>query len=252
LSAGPSSAGRLYIVGIGPGEANQVTKRALEVLASVDCIVGYNGYIKLVQHWLPQGNFSSSEIGRELERATEAVTRALSGSDVALIGSGDAGVYGLAGLALQLLAQRDASDLTVEVVPGVTAATAASALLGAPIGHDFAVISLSDLLTPWEIVRRRVEAAAAADFVTVFYNPASRVRRSGLEEALNIFRRYRDSATPVGHVECAYRAGQRVCISTLGAFDSGTVGMLSTIIVGNSSTFAWNSRMITPRGYMTE
>jgi precorrin-3B C17-methyltransferase len=251
LSSAHSSAGRLYVVGIGPGDAAQVTRQATEVLTSVDCIVGYEGYINLVRQWLPQGNFSSSAIGHEIERATEAVARAVNGGRIALIGSGDAGVYGLAGLALQTLAERDASELPVEVVPGVTAATAAAALLGAPLGHDFAVISLSDLLTPWETVHKRIEAAAAADFVTVFYNPASRARRSGLQQAMDIFRRYRDPITPVGQVESAYRAGQRVHISTLGTFNPGSAGMLSTIVIGNAATFAWNARMITPRGYAT-
>jgi precorrin-3B C17-methyltransferase len=252
LSSTPTSAGRLFIVGIGPGDRSNVTSRAAGVLESVDCIIGYEGYIDLVRAWLPEADFSSSMLGHERERASQAVDWAITGRNVALIGSGDAGIYGLASLALEVLTERKAADLKVEVIPGVTAATAAAALLGAPLGHDFAVISLSDLLTPWEIIRRRLEAVAAADFVTVFYNPAGHKRRAGLEEALEIFRRYRDPATPVGHVQSAHRDAQRVNVSTLGSFDAADVNMLSTIIIGSSTTKRWNGRMITPRGYASE
>jgi precorrin-3B C17-methyltransferase len=242
-------AGCLFIVGIGPGDEGCVTHRAAAVLGSVDCIIGYEGYVDLVRAWLPRAKYVASPIGQEVERTAEAVERAKAGGRVALIGSGDAGIYGLAGLALQILEQRNAVDLPIEVVPGVTSATAAAALLGAPLGHDFAVISLSDLLTPWTTIRMRLEAVAAADFVTVLYNPASKTRRAGLREAIEIFRRFREPATPVGHVQSAYRAGQQVRISTLHAFDPADAGMLSTIIIGNSATTTWNDRMITPRGY---
>jgi precorrin-3B C17-methyltransferase len=241
--------GALYIVGIGPGGYEQVTRRAEAVLRSVDCIVGYESYVDLVRAWLPSATFIASPISHEAERAQEAVERAIGGEKVALIGSGDAGVYGLAGLALEIVADRDAAELPVEVVPGVTAATAVAALLGAPLGHDFAVISLSDLLTPWEVIRKRIEAAAAADFVTVLYNPASRRRRKQLHEAIEVFRRNRNPETPVGHVESAYRGGQRVGICTLATFESDSAGMLSTIVIGNSETREWRGRMITPRGY---
>jgi len=239
----------LYIVGIGPGAHAQITRAAEAALRSVDCIVGYDGYVDLVRAWYPEANFIASPITHEVERAREAVERALAGERVALIGSGDAGIYGLAGLALEIVAELDATELPVDVVPGVTAATAAAALLGAPLGHDFAVISLSYLLTPWETTVRRLEAAAAADFVTVLYNPASQRRRKQLCDAIEIFRRHRDPDTPVGHVESAYRAGQRVGVCTLAAFDTASAGMLSTIVIGNSTTHSWRGRMITPRGY---
>ncbi len=249
LNANPIRSGALYIVGIGPGDYSLATHRAAEVLRGVDCIVGYEGYVDLVRSWLPDQSYVPSAISFEAERAQDAVARALRGETVALIGSGDAGVYGLAGLALQILAERDAISLTVEVVPGVTAATAAAALLGAPLGHDFAVISLSDLLTPWESIRRRIVAAAEADFVTVLYNPASQKRRHQLREARDIFLQHRAAATPVGLVTQAYRSGQQVAISTLGTFDTETAGMLSTVVIGNSTTFLWRDRLITPRGY---
>ncbi len=244
--------GKLSIAGIGPGAHELGTHQAEAALRSADLIVGYEAYVELLRGWLPEAHYDSSPIGSEVERAGAAVERALAGDHVALIGSGDAGVYGLAGLALELLAQRADSDLPVEVVPGVTAATAAAALLGAPLGHDFAVISLSDLLTPWETIRSRLEAAASADFVTVLYNPASARRRRQLQEAKAIFLKERSPATPVGHVVSAYRAGQRVSVTTLEAFDPKSAGMLSTVVIGNSSTWAWRGRLITPRGYRSE
>lgn len=241
--------GALFIVGIGPGDAGTVTRRAAEVLRNVDRIVGYEGYVDLVRAWLPEQQYLPSPITQEVERARVAVERALRGEQVALIGSGDAGVYGLAGLALELLASRDAAELPVEVIPGVTAATAAAALLGAPLGHDFAVVSLSDLLTPWPLIQRRLEAAAEADFATVLYNPASARRRWQLEEARSIFLRHRSPETPVGLVTQAYRSGQRVSLSALASFDPAEAGMLSTVVIGNSTTFRWRDRLITPRGY---
>jgi precorrin-3B C17-methyltransferase len=241
--------GSLAIVGIGPGDYSLLTRRAEEVLRSASLVVGYEAYVELMHTWLPEQRYLASPITQETERARTAVERALDGERVALIGSGDAGIYGLAGLALQLLAERDAAELPVEVVPGVTAATSVAALLGAPLGHDFAVISLSDLLTPWETIRRRLLAAAEADFVTVLYNPASRRRRHQLEETRQIFLLARPSQTPVGLVTQAYRAGQQVSISTLEAFDPSEAGMLSTVVIGNSTTFRWRNRLITPRGY---
>lgn len=241
--------GRLYIVGIGPGDYAHVTHRAEEVLRTVDCVVGYDGYVELVRSWLPGQNYSASPISLEVQRAEEAIRRARRGERVALIGSGDAGVYGLGGLALQLLADDNERTVAVEVVPGVTAALAAAALLGAPLGHDFAAVSLSDLLTPWETIRRRLQACAEADFVTVLYNPASKARREQLGEARAIFLAARSPETPVGLVTSAYRDGQLVQVSTLAAFDPGQAGMLTTIVFGNSVTLSWNGRLITPRGY---
>ena len=241
--------GSLAIVGIGPGDYAVVTHRAAEVLRSVGVIVGYEGYVELVRAWLPEQRYAASPITHEIERAEEAVDRACAGERVALIGSGDAGIYGLAGLALQILAERDAADLPVEVVAGVTAATSAAALLGAPLGHDFAVISLSDLLTPWEVIRRRLVAAAEADFATVLYNPASQRRRTQLEEARQIFLRWRAPQTPVGLVTQAYRSGQRLSLATLATFEPSEAGMLTTVVIGNSATFRWRDRLITPRGY---
>lgn len=241
--------GALTIVGIGPGAREQITGRAEQALRDADVIIGYEAYVELVRAWLPHQRYEASPITHEVERARRAVERARAGERVALIGSGDAGVYGLAGLALELMAECDDATLPVEVAPGVTAALAAAALLGAPLGHDFAVISLSDLLTPWPVIQQRIEAAAAADFVTVFYNPASGRRRTQLAEAVQTFLHHRAPSTPVGLVRQAYREGQRVAITTLASFDPTQADMLTTIVIGNSATFHWQNRLITPRGY---
>ncbi|MFN8556881.1 MAG: precorrin-3B C(17)-methyltransferase [Dehalococcoidia bacterium] len=189
---------------------------------------------------MAQGDFRPSPIGDEAARAREALTLAAQRQHVALLGSGDAGVYGLAGLVYEIRATMEWQDAppTVEVIPGVTAATAAAALLGAPLGHDFAVISLSDLLTPWEVIARRLEAAAEADFVIALYNPASRARRAQFEAARAILLRRRPPATPVGIVTDASRPGERTVITDLGSLAVDEVSMLSIVIVGNSHTAA--------------
>jgi precorrin-3B C17-methyltransferase len=241
--------GSLFVVGIGPGHWSLLTHQAAQILADRDCIIGYEAYVNQVRAWLPGANYISSPISHERQRAEEAVDRALEGQRVALISGGDAGIYGMASLALEVVESRNASNLIVGVIPGITAATAASALVGAPLGHDFAAVSLSDLLTPWETIRARLEAAASADFVTVLYNPASTRRRWQLREALEVFRRYRLPETPVGHVRAAYRVHEQIQISTLADFKPEAATMLSTIVIGNSTTRTWSEFMITPRGY---
>jgi precorrin-3B C17-methyltransferase len=215
-------------------------------------IVGYALYVELVRVWLPDACYRVSAIGGEVERTREALLLAADLERVALLGSGDAGVYGLAGLAHELRATLDWGGRTppaIEVIPGVTAATAAAALLGAPLGHDFAAVSLSDLLTPWDVIARRLEAVAAADFVVALYNPASRSRRQQIEAARSILLRHRAPQTPVGVVTDASRASERIIISTLATMPVDEVGMLSIVIVGNSQTFIHDGRMVTPRGY---
>jgi precorrin-3B C17-methyltransferase len=239
----------LYLVGIGPGDYQHLTQSALEVLRSVDCIIGYQGYVDLVRRWLPHQSYRASPIGSEQTRVEEATERARAGEKVALIGSGDTGVYGLAGLTLERLARHGETGVQVEVIPGVTAALSAAALLGAPLSNDFAVISLSDLLTPAETIRRRLRACAEADLVTVLYNPASQTRKQLLRDARSIFLEHRAPETPVGLVSRAHRKGQIVELATLATFDSDRAGMLSTLIIGNSATLAWDGRMFTPRGY---
>jgi len=244
--------GTLYIVGIGPGSPDHLTARARLVLESADVIIGYGLYLDLVRTWLPQAQYRPSPIGDEEGRTREALLLTRTHARVALVGSGDAGIYGLAGLAHEVRGALEwgaAGPPPLEVIPGVTAAVAAAALLGAPLGHDFATVSLSDLLTPWETIARRLEAAARADFVLALYNPTSRRRGHRFAEALTIIRRVRDPATPVGIVTNAYRAGQAVVVTDLASVESSPVSMLTVLIVGNSQTTVRDGRLVTPRGY---
>ncbi len=241
--------GALFIVGTGPGDPELLTRQAERCLRGAQAIVGYRLYLDLLRPLLPDATFHAGELTEERERASLAIELALAGKRVALVGSGDAGVYGLAGLALELLEERGLTDLPVEVVPGVTAALSAAALLGAPLGHDFCAISLSDLLTPWQTIEQRLDAAAAAGFVAVLYNPASRRRRWQLQAALAAFARHRAEDTPVGLVRNGYREGQDVTIVPLSAVPVERVDMLTTLVIGNAATREWNGRMITPRGY---
>ena len=245
--------GTLYVVGIGPGAEDLLTPRARAALARAEVIVGFSGYLDQVRRWLPAARLQPSAIGAERERA-EAVLRLASAHErVALVGSGDAGVYGLAGLAFELRAALDwpaAGPPTIEVIPGVTAMLAAAALLGAPLGHDFAAISLSDLLTPWEVIVRRLEAVASADFVVALYNPTSAARRQRFEQAVAILARHRPPGTPVGVVSDGERPGGTVVLTTLATLPQAAVSMLSIVLVGNAATVVLDGRMVTPRGYL--
>lgn len=238
--------GRLAVVGLGPGPDATRTPAATEALRRSAVVVGLDSYLDQVRHVLRAGTETvPSGLGREEERAAEAVERAGRGEAVALVGSGDAGVYAMGSPALQ----QAGDDIEVVGVPGVTAALSTAALLGAPLGNDHALISLSDLHTPWEVIERRVRAAAEADFVVCFYNPRSARRDGHLSEALRILARHRPSGTPVGAVRQAGRDGQRVWCAPLAEFDPADVDMLTTVIVGSSVTEMLAGRMVTPRGY---
>jgi precorrin-3B C17-methyltransferase len=216
---------------------------------TADVVVGYKTYINLIQNLIPAGaEVISGTMGREVDRARTAVEKALEGKAVAVVSSGDAGVYGMAGVILEVAAAQEA-DVPIEVVPGVTAATAAAAKLGAPLVTDFAVISLSDLLTPWELIAKRLEAAAEADFVVVLYNPQSLGRKKPLAAAQQILLRHREPETPVGIVRQAGRADEEVVITALKELLNEEVDMVSTVVVGNSTTRIVNGKMVTPRGY---
>jgi cobalt-precorrin 5A hydrolase/precorrin-3B C17-methyltransferase len=238
--------GRLTLVGLGPGAADLRTPRATEALRRAAYVVGLDQYVEQVRALLRPGTtVLTSGLGAEEERARTAVRLATEGNAVALVGSGDAGVYAMASPALQLAGP----DVDVDVVPGVTAALAAGALLGAPLGHDHAYLSLSDLHTPWEVIAARVRACAAADLVLCLYNPRS-VRRTGqFDEALAIVGGYRDPETPVGIVRDASRPGEQVTLTSLGKLSPGQVDMRSLVIVGASRTRARHGRMVTPREY---
>lgn len=244
--------GVLYVVGIGPGGAGHTTQAALDAIEDAALVVGYATYIKLVRQLLHGKEIIRTGMTEEIGRARAAVDRAQAGERVAIISSGDAGVYGMAALVFQVLQdigwkRGDSPDL--RVLPGMTALNSCGSLVGAPFGHDFCAISLSDLLTPWPVIERRIEAATAADFVIGLYNPASGRRTRQIARAQEIIRRFRDASTPVGVVKSAYRRQQKVILTDLDTFLEYEIGMNTTVIVGSSNTFIYEGYMITPRGY---
>ncbi len=243
--------GALTLVGFGPGSEDHLTPIARRAIEDADIIIGYRTYIDLVRHLIGQKTVIETGMTEEIDRATQAVELAYSGQRVTLVSSGDVGIYGMAGLAYEVLDQKGwtGTEIAVEVIPGITALSACASLLGAPLMHDFASISLSDLLTPWEIIRRRLEAAAAADFVVALYNPRSSKRVRQVEEAREILLAHRAPETPVGIVKSAMREGETVVISTIENMLTHPIGMLTTILVGNSQTRLVSGRMVTPRGY---
>ena len=247
------STGKLYLVGLGPGDAAHLTPAARAAIGDSDELVGYRYYIEQVTDSASGKTLHAMELGQELKRAALAVDIAYSGKTVAVVSSGDAGIYGMAGPVYRVLTDRgwDGAGPVVESVPGVSALQSAAALLGAPLMQDFCAISLSNLLTPWEQILRRLQAAAAGDFVAVLYNPRSRRRVSQLEETRRIFLEHRAPATPVGVVRHAYRPEQAVAIADLGGLDGTALGvdMFTTVVIGNTNTYVHNGRMITPRGY---
>lgn len=242
-----SKCSSLSVVGIGPGDPRLLTEQARNALRDAEIIIGYDVYLKMLAALGLRAELQPSPIGAEADRARQALELAMSGKRVALVSSGDAGVYGMASLLLEHAEKYP--DIAVEIIPGVTAATAAAALLGAPLGHDFACISLSDLLTPWETIEARLDAAGRSDFVLAFYNPISQRRTWQLPRAREILLRYRQPDTPVGLVDRAHRPGMRVWQMTLGEWSPDGIGMETVIIVGNSQTRIVNGRMVTPRGY---
>ena len=245
--------GKLYLVGLGPGDAAMLTPAAQDAIADSSQLVGYRYYIEQVAGSADGKVVHSMELGQELERAALAVDLAYAGHTAAVVSSGDAGIYGMAGPVYRILTDRgwDGVNPAVSTVPGVSALQSAAALLGSPLMQDFCAISLSDLLTPWPQIRRRIKAAANGDFVTALYNPRSRRRTTQLDEARRIFLEHRDPDTPVGIVRHAYREAQAVALSDLGRLDGAALGvdMFTTVIIGNSNTYIHQGRMITPRGY---
>jgi precorrin-3B C17-methyltransferase len=234
-------------VGIGPGSTQHLTHAATEAIRGADVVVGYTKYLAFIKPLLENKKTVASGMKQEMERAQAAVDLASQGQKVVIISTGDAGIYGMAGLVLEILGAR--TDVDVSVVPGVTAASAAASVLGAPLMNDFAVISLSDLLTPRAEIERRLRAVADADFVTALYNPRSHKRVEPFEMAIQIFRDAMPHHIPVGIVRNALREEQGVKITTLGKISPADVDMMSVVIIGNSFTKVENGRMITARGY---
>lgn len=255
----------LHVIGLGPGDPSLLTPDALAVLESAAVVVGYSGYIGLISPALLAGKqVISTGMTGEISRANAAVDSALAGLSTVVVCSGDPGVYALAGLVLEIVEQRSLSpsDFPLIISPGVPAVCAAAALLGAPLMHDFACVSLSDLLTPWPLILKRLECAFLGDFVTALYNPRSKRRAGRLEEALALAKKHGKAACPMGVVQNAFRPGQKVGVSLLGDYDPAEADMFTLLIIGNSSSrivpgrgntpLAWENgaRMLTPRGYM--
>lgn len=244
--------GKIMLVGIGPGSHDHMTQRARDAIAEADVVVGYVTYIKLVADLLEGKEVIRKGMTEELDRAVHALASAREGKKVALISSGDAGVYGMAGPTYEVLFQAGwtpESGVQVEVVPGASAINACAALVGAPLTHDFCSISLSDLLTPWPVIARRLDAVAASDFVVALYNPKSGRRTQQIVQAQALFLRHRRPDTPVAVVKSAYRRRERIEFTTLDKMSDCDIGMLTTVLIGNSHTFVRHGLMVTPRGY---
>ena len=238
---------QIYIVGLGPGGEEGMTREAYAILKDSEVILGYSLYIDLLRPLFPEKEYLSTPMRKEKERCLLCFEKAMEGKSVSLVCSGDAGVYGLAGLMYELSSSYPEVELTV--IPGVTAALSGAALLGAPLGHDFCVISLSDLLTPWETIEKRLLAAAAGDFCIALYNPASHKRKEQLRLACELLLRSKGKETPCGLVRNAGRSGQEVRLLTLGELADTEVDMLTTCFIGNSQSFIKGGALITPRGY---
>lgn len=252
--------GRLDVISLGPGDESQLTPECRRALAEADLLAGHKLYLELVPKELrASAELAPSGMGREVERVKAALDAALTGRKVGLVCSGDAGVYALGGLVLETVRARevriaynrpaDPGELTVRILPGLSAANAAASLLGAPLMNDFMVLSLSDLLTPWEVIERRARAAAEADLVTVLYNPRSKRRTDHLENIRRLMLDHRRPETPVGVVARAFREGQRIELTDLAGLERAGVDMQSVVIIGNSQTEAWQGLMYTRRGY---
>lgn len=244
--------GKLLIIGFGPGAYEHMTERARQAIQESEVIIGYNTYVDIIHGLLEDQEIVRTGMTEEVSRAQEAVRQAELGKKVAVISSGDAGVYGMAGLVYEVLLEKKWSPVTgveVEIIPGISAVNSCASLLGAPIMHDACTISLSDHLTPWETIAKRIEAAGSADFVIALYNPRSGRRTRQIVETQRILLKYRSPDTPVGLVKSAYRDREQVILTTLQDMLNHDIGMLTTVIIGNSTTMVYEGLMITPRGY---
>jgi precorrin-3B C17-methyltransferase len=243
------SRGRIAVVGIGPGALEHMTLKAKREIENADVIIGYKTYVTLIREIIKSDvEVFSGNMGQEVDRAKIAIQKALEDKQVAVISSGDSGVYGMAGVILEV-AEHEKADILIEVVPGVTAATAAAATLGAPLVGDFAVISLSDILTPWGLIEKRLRAAAESDFAIVIYNPQSKGRRKPLANAHKILLEYHDPKTPVGIVKKVKRDGEKTTITSLKDMLNFEIDMATVLVIGNSNTYKVNGKLVTPRGY---
>jgi precorrin-3B C17-methyltransferase len=244
--------GKIIVAGIGPGSKDDITPAVLKAVGEADVVVGYKYYFQFVEPFVKDRcECIDTGMKHERERAEQAFQLAEQGKTVVVISSGDAGIYGMTPLIYEMQRERN-SDVVVESLPGISAFQKAASLLGAPVGHDFCVISLSDLMTPWEMIELRIKAAAVGDFVTAVYNPKSNGRYWQLYRLQEIVLQERAANTPVGYVRQAGRAEQEVTLTTLGEFDPEAVDMFTVVLIGNSQSYLWNDKMITPRGYYRE
>lgn len=254
----------LYVIGTGPGDIAYMSKRAIEIIKKVDCIAGYTTYIDLISDLVKDKQIISTGMMKEVERVEKAIEQALAGKSCALISGGDPGIYAMAGLVFEICQQRnikivrtqnnkdlscDDTCLMLEIIPGIPALAAGAALVGAPLTHDFAAISLSDLLTPWEKIEKRLSCAAMADFVIVLYNPKSKKRDWQLKRATDLILEHRAKDTPVGIVTGAMRENQCVSFTTLNQLNIVQVGMQTVIFIGSSASLRYLDFLFTPRGY---
>ena len=244
--------GKIIVVGIGPGSKEDITPAVLEAVREADAVVGYKYYFQFIEAYVKPGcECIDTGMKKERERAEQAFLLAEQGKTICVISSGDAGLYGMAPLIYEMKRERQ-SDIEIVSLPGISAFQKAASLLGAPIGHDVCLISLSDLMTPWNVIERRIKAAAVGDFVTAVYNPKSHGRYWQLYRLQELFLQERSADTPVGYVRQAGREEQEVKITTLGAFDPEDVDMFTIILIGNSQSYVAEGKMITPRGYYRE
>ena len=254
--------GKLYVVGFGPGGYEHMTVKCVEVIKEADIVTGYTTYVEMLKEFFPDKKYLATPMMQEVKRCRMAVEEAMKDQTVAMVSSGDSGIYGMAGIIYQV-AEEMGADIEIEtvpgvtaasaaasVLPGVTAASAAASVLGAPLMHDFAVISLSDLMTPLSLIMKRVDCAGQSDLIVCLYNPKSKKRTGYVEQA--ILMKYRDPKTPVGIVRHAGRKGESNQITTLGELKNAEIDMFSVVLIGNSQTYVSGGRMITPRGYVLE
>ncbi|QSX08819.1 precorrin-3B C(17)-methyltransferase [Alkalibacter rhizosphaerae] len=241
---------KINVIGIGPGFEENMTGQAIQAIKDSQVVVGYKTYMELIRPLTVGKEIVENGMTREVERCKKAIELAMKNKVVSVVSSGDPGVYGMAGLILEILAkEHDLSKFDVAIIPGVTSANAGAAILGSPLMHDYVTISLSDLMTDWSLIEKRIHCAGQGDFGVVFYNPKSKSRPDYLNKAQEILLQYKSADTIVGIVKNAFRDGQIHQISTLGVLDQLDVDMFTTVFIGNSATYVENGHMITPRGY---
>ncbi|MCG8570976.1 MAG: precorrin-3B C(17)-methyltransferase [Spirochaetes bacterium] len=239
---------KIYIIGTGPGNRQHMTEKALTAIEKSEVIIGYETYLNLIAELITNKTVFSSKMRKEKERCQQAIDLALKGKAVSLISGGDPGIYGMAGILLELI-KKEQYTIDVEIIPGISAVNAAAAVLGAPLMHDFVCISLSDLLTDWQLIKKRIHCAAQGDFVIALYNPCSRKRINQIKEAQQILLKYKDKSTPVGVVKNGMRDQEESFLTSLDMFLDYPIDMSTLIIIGNSHTYIADNKMITPRGY---